>query len=162
MTKDTHAIRIERGDVAVEVAGSREFVEKRFDELSDIYLEGDISAESPDQQSAPATNSSPKQAALGELYTAADIQYKRDAALLVGWYLEYVEGQDNFIKSEIEECALQAKVELGANLSRDLSTLIENGNLQEVGSRSGEKAYYLTRSGENYVTNEFGLEGYVE
>lgn len=161
MTEEMYSIRVERGELAVEVAGTRDFVEDQFDELSETYLNGEGQTESNNPPSSSTTSTSNKQASLGELYSDADIQYKRDAALLVGWYLEYIEDQADFIKSEIEERALKAKVELGANLSRDLSTLIEKGYLQEVGSRDGEKSYYLTRSGESYLTNEFSLKEHI-
>lgn len=157
MTEGQHTIRVSRGETTVEVTGSQEFVEEQFDELSDTYLVETDSFD--DSEKNPSTNRSKraKQTSLSELYTNADISYKRDAALLVGWFLEMVEGQDDFVKSEIKERAVQAKIELGANLPRDISTLIEKGYLQKVSSRDGEKAYYLTRTGESHVEDEFGI-----
>lgn len=151
-------IRISQGDTTVEVSGSREFVDERFDELQQIYLKNDYGEE----RSQHETNTQKKPVALGELYTTAEISYKRDAALLVGWYLESLEGQEDFTKSEIQDRALKAKIELGKNLSRDLSALVENGLLREVGRRDGEKTYYLTRNGEGYVSEELGVEEHPE
>ncbi|SFL21851.1 hypothetical protein SAMN04487950_2863 [Halogranum rubrum] len=152
--EDTFQIRVSQGDVTVEVSGNREFVEKRFDDLQQTYLQSD-----GDQELVQMEQSTPrKPISLGELYTTATISYKRDAALLVGWYLESVEGQEDFSKSELQNRALKAKVELGKNLSRDLSTLVENGLLREVGRRDGEKTYYLTRTGESYADEELNVE----
>lgn len=155
------SIRVSRGDTTVEVAGDREFVEEKFNNLVEEYL---TQAESTSQNPIPSQtmqSEKPKQASLAEIYTSADISYKRDAALLVGWFLEKMENQNDFIKSEIEERALQAKVELGANLSRDISTLIEKGLVTEIDRRDGEKSYYLTRSGESYVEDEFGIAQHI-
>lgn len=156
MNRKPYKIRVSRGDTTVEVSGDQDFVDERFDELCQRYL----TDREEDSASTPETDQNlkqKKQIALGELYATADITYKRDAALLVGWYLEIIQSQEDFTKSEIEERALRAKVELGKNLSRDLSTLVEHGYLREVSRRDSEKTYYLTRTGESYVNDELDV-----
>ncbi len=156
MSKETYCIRVSQGGTTVKVTGDQEFVEERFEKLREEYLVNQTESVTPSVESP--TDSQQKQVALGELYAATDLSYKRDAALLVGWFLESVEGHEDFTKSEIEDRARKAKVELGQNLPRDLSTLVEKGYLQEVGRRKGEKAYYLTRTGESRIHDEFGVD----
>lgn len=158
MEEPQHVISVTRGDVTVKVSGEKSFVTEQFADLSETYLNDDGGTTAESNSDIENTE---KRISLGELYTTADISYKRDAALLVGWYLESIEDKSDFTKSEIKDRALQAKVELGKNLSRDLSMLIEQGKLQEVASRGGETTYYLTRTGEEYVESDFGIEDYV-
>lgn len=161
MTDSDYMIHVSRGKVIVEVSGSEEFVEATFDELESTYL----NAPTESNASAAGTNqqtSALKGLTLSEVYTNASISYKRDAALLVGYFLEQFEGQGDFTKSEIEERAVQAKIELGKNLSRDLSKLINKGYLSEVGERNSETTYYLTRTGENYVEEDFGVKELID
>lgn len=161
MTESNYTLHVSVGEVSIEVSGSKEFVDNKFDELEATYLEDTTD---PDAYTADTSQRSgaSKGLTLSEVYTAASISYKREAALFVGYFLEQFEGQDDFTKSEIEERAVQAKVELGKNLSRDLSKLINQGYLSEVGERNGESTYYLTRTGENHVEEDFGVEGLVD
>ena len=156
MSEKTYCIQVSQGGTTVKVAGDKEFVEEQFEDLREEYFANQTESVPPSAENP--TDSRQKQVALGELYATSDLSYKRDAALLVGWFLESVEGQDDFTKSEIEDRARKAKVEIGKNLSRDLSTLVEKGYLQEVGRRMGEKAYYLTRTGESRIRDEFGVD----
>lgn len=156
MSEETYCIRVSQGNTTVEVSGDEKFVEKQFEDLREEYLDTQTESGAPSPEDL--TSSQQKQVALGELYATSNLSYKRDAALLVGWFLESVEGQEDFTKSEVEDRAQKAKVELGKNLSRDLSTLVEKGLLREVGRRMGEKSYYLTRTGESRIHDEFGVD----
>ena len=157
MTDSDHTIHVSRGEVTVEVSGSKEFVEETFDEFESTYLDTPTELNTPAVDTNQQRNPS-KGLTLSEVYTNASISYKRDAALLVGYFLEQFEGQDDFTKSELEERAVQAKIELGKNLSRDLRKLINKGYLSEIGERNSEATYYLTRTGENYVEEDFGVK----
>lgn len=161
MTESDYTLHVSRGDVTVEVSGSKEFVDAKFDELEAAYLKGTTEADTATAATPPQASRG-KGLTLSEVYTSASTSYKRDAALLVGYFIEQFEGQDDFTKSEIEARAKQAKVELGKNLSRDLSKLINKGYLSEVGERNGESTYYLTRTGESYVEEDFGVEELID
>lgn len=160
----TTRVKVQVSDILIEVEGSEGYVDEKFEELSSELLPS-----SPHKaQTLPvAANPSAKdeqkakEISLAELYSQADIKYKRDAALLVGCYLELIEDQDDFTRSEIEEAALKAKVELGKNLHRDFGTLVENGFIKKIGERNNEPTYYLTRTGESHVSEEFGITSYL-
>lgn len=156
----TYRIRLRVADQELEVEGDDTFVKEQFDDLASEYIDvstAKVSTTGKEPTTLPATVDQEKPPTLPEIYQEANIQYKRDAALLVGWYLEMTQGQEDFTKSEIEDAAIDAKIELGKNLSRDIGHLVENGLLLEVDQRDKETAYYLTRSGEEYVIEEFDL-----
>lgn len=162
---DHHRIRVTVGEVTVEVEGAEEFVEERFAELEEEYLAEPTPAEatpSEGESDSPGGfvpgGSEGKPLTLSEIGRDINLPYKRDAALLVGWYLEHVEGMEEFTRSDIEEKAKESKVELGANVPRDISTLVERGLLVQIGERESSKTYYTTRTGEGYVLEELGVE----
>lgn len=159
------------GDVTVEVEGPVDEAETWFESLREDYLD-DIdreaveaaangsgsTTENPDAPQTDAPDAGPttsgKSRSLTEFYRSTDNPTKRDAALIVGWYLEYHEEQTDFTKPEIEEKAKDSKIGLGANVSRDLSKQVEEGHLEKVDERDGQDAYHLTLTGEEYVQEE--------
>jgi len=162
---DHHRIRVTAGKVTVEVEGTEEFVEEQFAELEEKYLDEPALVETTSGGSESGSSggftpggSDGKPLTLSEIGREINLPYKRDAALLVGWYIEHVEGMDEFTRSDIQEKAKESKVELGANVPRDISTLVERGLLVQVGERESSKTYYTTRTGEEYVLEELGVE----
>lgn len=107
-----------------------------------------------DGSSDSTASTSGKSRSLTEFYKQVDNPTKRDTALIVGWYLEYQEEQSDFTKPEIEARAQDAKISLGANVSRDLSKQVEESHLAKVDERDGQDAYHLTLTGEEYIKNE--------
>lgn len=168
---DTLHLHVSVGDVTIEVNGNVDNAETWFEALQEDYL-GDIDpdilakaikgdggpSENPEAEQSNHSGSSPsskgKSKSLTEYYRMADNPTKQDSALIVGWYLEYHENESDFTKPEIEERAKDAKVSLGANVSRDLSSQVKNSHLEKVDERDGQDAYHLTLTGEEYVENE--------
>jgi len=164
-------LRVTVGNITVEAEGPRDDAETWFESLREDYL-GDVDDEtleavangsgetvndSPTAQNSESditSTSTRKSRSLTEYYKQANNPTKRDAALIVGWYLEYHEEQSNFTKPEIEERAQDAKIGLGANVSRDLSEQVGNSHLEKVDERDGQDAYHLTLTGEEYVEKE--------
>lgn len=95
-----------------------------------------------------------KDQSLPEYYRMADSPTKSDSALIVGWYMEQEEGVRGFTSSEISDRAQEARIQLGANVSRDLSKQIQLANLMKVSESGGRAVYSLTRTGEEYVEDE--------
>jgi len=110
--------------------------------------------DSQERSTATADRSTEKTRSLAEYYRKADNLTKRDTALVVGWYLEYHEDQEDFTKAEVEQRAQDAKIRLGANVSRDLSNQVREGHLHKVGKRNGKDALQLTLTGEDYVEDQ--------
>lgn len=175
MTDETEGeelhLRVSVGDITVEAAGPVDEAESWFEALREDYL-SEVDTEtleaaangsgeavtSPEGGSESVTNaassSSGKSRSLTEYYRTTDDPTKRDSALIVGWYLEYHEDQSDFTKPEVEEQATDAKIGLGANVSRDLSHQVKDGHLEKVDERDGQDAYHLTLTGEAYVEEE--------
>jgi hypothetical protein len=164
-------LHVSIGDVTINVEGPVDEAETWFEGLREDYL-GDLDAEivqaatdgagavsqattgqlSPEPTSA--ASESAKTRSLTEFYREADDPTKQDSALIVGWYLEYHEGYSNFTPPEVEEKAQSAKISLGANLSRDLSSQVESGNIEKVDEREGNDAFHIALTGEEYVEEE--------
>lgn len=164
-------LHVKIGDVTIDVEGPVDEAETWFEGLREDYL-GDLDAEAiqaaaysadpvskePADQPTPETesdaNKSGKTRSLTEYYREADNPTKKDAALIVGWYLEYKEDNSDFAAPEIKEKAQDAKISLGANVSRDLSSQVEHSNIEKVDEREGKDAFHLTLTGEEYVNEE--------
>ncbi|MBX0287957.1 hypothetical protein EGH22_16615 [Halomicroarcula sp. F28] len=164
-------LRVSVGEITIEVDGPVDDAEAWFESLQEDYL-SDIDTETVEtaangagtaaetgaaeqsSSSESVSSSSGKSRSLTEFYKQADDPMKRDAALLVGWYLEYHDGQSDFTSSEVEDRGTDAKIGLGANVSRDLSKQVSDGNLEKVDERNGQDAYHLTLTGEEYVEEE--------
>lgn len=164
-------LRVSIGDITIEAAGPVDEAESWFEALREDYLSevdaetleaaldgSDAGTSTPETDSetttSSASTSSGKSRSLTEYYKTADDPTKRDSALIVGWYLEYHENQDDFTRPEVEERAKDAKIGLGANVSRDLSNQVKDGHLEKVDERDGQDAYHLTLTGEEYVQGD--------
>ena len=169
---DSESLRlhVSIGDVTIDVEGPVDEAETwleglREDYLSDVDSEtiqaatdgaGSVSESPPNQprQQNSTTTTSGKSRSLTEFYKGADDPTKKDAALIVGWYLEYHENKPDFTSSDIKETAQDAKISLGANVSRDLSKQVEGSHVEKVDEREGKDAYHLTITGEEYVQDD--------
>lgn len=175
MTKeiDSLHLRVSVGEVTIEVDGPVDDAETWFEGLREDYLSeldaktieaaanrssSTVSSPKPNGgavSDSPSTSaSSGKSRSLTEYYKQTDSPTKKDSALLVGWYLEYNENQSDFTRPEAEERAQDAKISLGANVGRDLSSHVKEGRLEKVDERDGTDAFHLTITGEEYVHNE--------
>jgi len=174
---ETLQLHVSVGDVTIKTEGPVDEAETWFEALREDYL-SDIDAAtieaaatttnhtSPAQGSSTETanNSSPsattreKSLSLTEYYKQADNPSKRDSALLVGWYLEFHDGQENFTRTEIENKAEDARINLGANVSRDLSKQVEDGRIQKIDERDGHDVFHLTVTGEDYISDELSID----
>lgn len=164
-------LHVSIGGVMIDVEGPVDEAETWFEGLREDYLSdvdtetiqaaadgaGSVLESSPNQsgkEQGSTTTTSGKSRSLTEFYRGADNPTKKDAALIVGWYLEYHEDKPNFTSSEIKETAQDAKISLGANVSRDLSTQVESSHIEKVDEREGKDAYHLTVTGEEYVQDD--------
>lgn len=162
-------LHVSIGNATVEVEGPAAEAETWFEALREDFLPDVDTTTVETTASQPASNSdgandttnsnggnssSGESRSLPEYYKMAGDLIKRDRALLVGWYLEYHENEDDFTSKEVESRAQNAKIGLGQNVSRDLSKQVQEGRLDVVDQRDGSDAYHLTRSGEEYIDND--------
>ena len=78
-----------------------------------------------------------------------------DKTLAICYYLEKYENIVPFNKNDVEEAFKRAKEKTPANINDAIYKNIKKGFIMEVGKKEGLKAYQLTRSGEEYVENDF-------
>jgi hypothetical protein len=164
-------LHVSVGDVTIEVDGPVDEAETWFESLREDYL-SDIDTDTieaaangsgevgtapdsgQDTASASTQTGSGKSLTLPEYYKTAANPSKRDAILIIGSYLEKYEQQEDFTKGEIEQRAKDAKISLGANVSRDIREQIGDSHMAKVDERDGKDTYHLTISGEEYVEAE--------
>ena len=157
--QSAHRIQVSTPAVTIEVAGSEEFVTNHFAELEEQYLaESDPRSEISANATESGWEKSEKPPTLSEINREIELPYKRDAALLTGWYLEHVDGTGEFSRTDIEEKANNVKLELGQNVARDIGALVERGLLRHEGEREGSKMYLTTRTGEKRVLDDLGVK----
>jgi hypothetical protein len=122
-------------------------------ETSEDQISEDASEPDNESGSASATDEPTRERTLPEYYKMADDLMKKNRALLVGWFLTQ-QGNDEFTRSEIEEKAKNARIELGSNVSRDLRYQISDGHVTKIGTSEGSTVYQLTLTGQEYVEEE--------
>lgn len=77
--------------------------------------------------------------------------------LAIGYYLEHYEGLSPFNIADLEQGFRAAKEPVPKNISDKTGMNTSNGHLmEEKGKKNGMKAWVVTRSGEQYVENNFG------
>lgn len=158
MAEETHSIELSVGEAKIAVSGTKSFVEDKFYELYEEhgFSEMEVSNSTKSDTTEKQGDKEPK-AEVGEsedisdYLKGSDISSQKDNALVVGWYLENVDGQDTFTKSEIESKALSEKVEVGKNLTRDLGNLADANYIHPAKKRDGEQAYWVKDEGEAYL-----------
>jgi hypothetical protein len=134
-----------------EVEGSKSFVEKWTSKLENKIEDKNYSSQEANESSNSEESSSEKQRSIGEVYDPKEFSKKQNRALFIGWSLEILRDNEEFTKKQIKDVAQEFKIELGANLTRDVQSLIKKGKLKRVGEDNGEPTYYLTRTGEQII-----------
>lgn len=131
-----------------EVEGEKSFVEKWVPKL-----EKKINSVSKNNDSSKNRQSSgqEKEKSIAEIYDREKFSKKQDRVLFIGWALEVLRDNEEFTKPQIKDVAQEFKIELGANLTRDIKSLIKKGKIKKIGEENGETTYYLTRTGEQFV-----------
>lgn len=150
-------VRVRRGDVEVEVWGSREFVEETFEKLKNEFL----------QEGVEATGAGGTQPQLREMtfteYLANEakrIGREPDALkgyekiLLIGYYLYTVEKRD-FAYDDVERLKEEARLSGLENPRQYMGMLIRKGFVSEARVDGGKKVFRMLRRGIQYVENGF-------
>jgi hypothetical protein len=79
--------------------------------------------------------------------------------LVLGYYLEKLEGLISFNASDLEKAFERAKEKKPPNINDKVSMNIKNGHIDEAkGKKDKRKAWFLTNSGEQYVESNFKQE----
>jgi hypothetical protein len=82
-----------------------------------------------------------------------------EKTLALGYYYEIVTGQGAFNISDLETLFRAAKEKLPANMSDMANKNVKKGHIMEDADKKDDKrAWVLTRTGEEYVENNFSEE----
>ena len=85
-----------------------------------------------------------------------------DKTLLLSYYFEYVQGDDEFNVDDIVSLFRAAKEKQPANINDIINKNIKKGFMMEsINKKSGKKAWVLTSTGETYVQDKLNnkMEG---
>jgi len=145
-------LKLSIGAFSVEVSGPTEYAEKKLEELISKYLSSSMRpALSEASSSDPSLTQGPpskKKRSPSEIAKRAGNQ--TDRALLLGYYVERVDGQSSFTTSELRDLGKEAKYSF-TNISDSVASLVGRGLMMSAGDKEGHRAYTLTATGEEYA-----------
>jgi hypothetical protein len=163
MSDNDSLVEIKVGDNVLSVSGSEEFVSEHFYNLYEKhgFDEVDVSINGTSGHEERATQTKKDHVKeggkpLNEYLANSEASTKQDNALVTGWYLESVAGQDDFTPSEVKDQGDSSKVPLGVKLTRDMDNNVKKGYLHSPGQRDGEDTYWVTDTGKEYL-EEMGV-----
>lgn len=99
-----------------------------------------------------------KKLSLGEFIQDHDTSSHKKKVLVIGYFLENHEGQEEFTSEDIASAYRKAKVKPPATPTDIISKTAEDEHSMEVGEDDGLKNWVLTRTGEDRVKSELKEE----
>ncbi|MFB6199260.1 MAG: hypothetical protein ABEJ83_00140 [Candidatus Nanohaloarchaea archaeon] len=120
-----------------------EELQERVEQLEDIVL----SDSSPDY-------SENKKESVAEFMARHEASTHNDKVLVMGYYLEHIEGEENFTSGELEDYYRKTKLKAPKTIAVPLNHNAKKGLIMEDGEDGQTKEWILTRSGEQKVENE--------
>jgi hypothetical protein len=140
------------GTFSAEVSGPAKYAEKKLEDLISKYLSSSMK---PAFSESSGSSSSLLQGAAGKKKRSPSEVAKRagnqtDRALLLGYYVEKVNGQSTFTTTELRDLGKEAKYSF-TNISDSVASLVGRGLMMSAGDKEGHRAYTLTATGEEYA-----------
>jgi len=147
-------VKLTLGGFSVEVSGPSDYVDKKLEEIlgrfnptSRVTTREGIAVSPP-----PQTEVGGKKVSAAEFLKGASAQNQTDRAVLLGYYLEKVEGLSSFTTTELAHWGKEVKRPFG-NVSDVVAKLSARGLMMSTGDKDGQRAYALTATGEEYVAS---------
>lgn len=112
-------------------------LEQRVKELEEVVFES----------SKPHNSFSGKKVSMAEFMRDYDTSNNRKRVLVMGHYLETVDGVENFSSNDIEKTYRRAKKKPPANPTDPISKNAGKGHIREVGKEDNQKLWVLTQTG---------------
>jgi hypothetical protein len=152
MPDERVVIKVQIGNLTIEVTGAPEYAEKKVDELIQKYtsskaVEAGLVSKSVNPE-LTAKNLSPS-----EFIKKIGTKNQSERALVLGYYLEKVKGMENFTTADLIDISMQAKQSKFANIAATVSSLVQQGLLMGAGEKENKRAYTLTTTGEEQIDN---------
>jgi len=151
-----YGVRIKKGDVEIEVWGTRDFVESTVEKLKEELLKKseviEAQAVKPPSPTMTFTEYLAEEAkAIGR---EPDTLKGYEKILLIGYYIYTTENRD-FTYDDIERLKTEARLSGLENPRQYMSVLIRKGYVSETGVEGGKKVFRILRRGLQYVENGF-------
>ncbi len=151
-----HGVRIKKGDVEIEVWGSRDFVESTLERLREEFFKKseitEAQAVKPLSPTMTFTEYLAEEAkALGR---EPDTLKGYEKILLIGYYIYTTENRD-FTYDDIERLKTEARLSGLENPRQYMGVLIRRGYVSETGVEGGKKVFRMLRRGLQYVESGF-------
>jgi hypothetical protein len=143
-------IRLAMAHFSVEVTAPAEYAEKKLEELVDRYYSYGGTVPTQDTAVASPLEQGGKRLSAAEFLRKTGHKNQTDRGLVLGYYLERMNGQQNFTTSELGDLGTQTKQPF-TNISDTVARLASRGLMMNSGDKEGQRAYALTASGEEYV-----------
>jgi hypothetical protein len=155
-TESGYGIKIRKGDVEVEVWGSREFVEATFEKLKEEFLKRSevIEFQAIKQPSSAATFAEYLAEEAKVIGREPDNLKGYEKILLIGYYIYTRENRD-FTYDDVERLKAEARLSGLENPRQYMGILIRRGYVSETGVEGGKKVFRILRRGLQYVENGF-------
>lgn len=102
-------------------------------------------------------NPSVKKRSIQEVMKEKNPSTDTDRTLVIGHYLEHIEGKNEFTSADVKSGFKRAKEPVPSNVSECIRKNIKKGYIMETGeTEEGLKGYQLTNSGEEAHDTELG------
>ena len=153
---DNVTMRVRIGEHELEVSGPSDFVQKRIEEFIKLTKEAPstkagTSKITTSELSVNKTKSG-KQMSPAQFFKKINARTAVDRVLAAGYYLEIINGMENFTASEIRDTIQKkAKTQPPKNPSDLINNNIKKGYMMSAGDKDGKMAFVLTSDGEEFI-----------
>jgi hypothetical protein len=144
-------VKLTVGSFSTEVTGPPEYVDKKVEELVGRFLTSWKPIAADTTASAVPLAAGGKRTSAGEFIKQAKVKSQSDVALLLGYYLEKINGIRSFTSTELSTFGKDEAKRPFSNVSDTIAKLTARGLIMSAGDKDGHRSYSLTASGEEYV-----------
>lgn len=143
MTETSYRIRYRKGDFEVEIQGDKEWIEKKFKELTGEKITKSIAL--------VAKAKALPDSLVEFLKIHGNPKEHTDRAIIFSYWLFYKENMKAFNVDDIAKCYDEARITKPKNITDTMNKLQAKGYLKQAGEKDGKKAWVITQAGEEYV-----------
>jgi hypothetical protein len=145
-------VKLTIGSFSVEVTGEPGYVDQKIDQLVTRFLSSSWRTSLPESTATASvpTEAGGKKTSAAEFVKKSTAKNQIDRALVLGYFLEKVEGFSGFTSTELAQLGRETKNPF-TNASDAIAKLTGRGLMMSAGDKEGQRAHALTASGEAYV-----------
>lgn len=154
-----YRIKYRKKDFEIEVQGDKEWVEKKFEALTNAgYHENTSTATKSTNEASPDANptqvTNPELSVVEFLRSKGNPKTHTDRVLVFCYWLHYFKKIDSYNVKDIETCYSEARIIQPKNLSDSLNKVQKKGYIMPVSDEKEKmKTWVITQSGEEYINS---------